>query len=70
MFCCYLLEACSFLLRDKKGIDLDVRVWGGTERRVGNCNQRKNPFSVKRKKTSKKILKYELCSKRKYCRIF
>jgi hypothetical protein len=25
MFCCYLLEACSFLRRDRKEVDLDGR---------------------------------------------
>ena len=25
MFCCYLLEVCSFLMRHRKGIDLDER---------------------------------------------
>ena len=28
MFGCYLLEACSFLMRDRKGVDLDGRRGG------------------------------------------
>ena len=28
MFGCYLLEACSFLMRDRKGVDLDGRDGG------------------------------------------
>lgn len=55
MLCCYLLEACSFLMKDKKGVDLDVRVWGRSERRVGNCKQdilyEKESIFSKKKKT-------------------
>ena len=32
MFGCYLLEACSFLIRDRKGVDPD-RMGGGEELR-------------------------------------
>ena len=28
LFGCYLLEACSFLMRDRKGVDLDGRDGG------------------------------------------
>jgi hypothetical protein len=31
MFGCYLLESCSFPMRDRKGIDLGGGKWGGTE---------------------------------------
>jgi hypothetical protein len=30
VFCCYLLEAQSFLIRDKRGVDLDRRRKRGT----------------------------------------
>ena len=33
MFCCYLLEACSFLMRDRKGVDLKGQ--GGEKELVG-----------------------------------
>lgn len=32
MFCCYLLEACSFLMIDRKGVNPEVR--GGEEELV------------------------------------
>ena len=34
MFCGHLLEACSFLVRDRKGVDLDGRRCGQERGRV------------------------------------
>ena len=49
----YHLEACSFLIRDRNGVDLEGREGGRNweECREGNCNQdilyEKDLFSVK-----------------------
>lgn len=49
MFCCYILEAYTFLMRDRKGMHPDVRGGTGRRRGRGNCNQvycvRKNIFN-------------------------
>lgn len=40
MFVCYFVDAHSLLMRDRKGLDLDERQWGGTGgRQGGNCIQ-------------------------------
>lgn len=53
MFCCYLLEACSFLVRDRKRADPDGReMERNWEERGGGGghNKEKNLFSIKYKK--------------------
>lgn len=54
MFCCYLSEARSFLMRDRKEVDLDGRGGGeepgGTERgdtSQGLLCEKKNLFLIK-----------------------
>lgn len=56
MFCCYLLEACSFLMRDRKGLDPDGRGsreelgWTEGEKTVTRiCRVKKSIFSKRRK---------------------
>lgn len=55
MFCCYLLEMCSFILADRKGVDQE-RMGGGEklgEVKEGETNQgilcEKRVFSIKGK---------------------
>ena len=43
MFGCYLLEACSFLMRDRKGVDLEGK--GGGEE-LGGINGGKTVIRI------------------------
>lgn len=63
MLCFYLLEACSFLVRDRRGVDLEGRRGGertGRDRRGEtvfrlHCMRKESMFN-KREKKEKKML--------------